>query len=116
MTTSQTRGTITRDATDTTVISTVVPCQWTIPPTPGGQAFDPGLLNVRYSTGQGSPPVALGYVPSAVDCSTFGGGWFYDNPNVPTRILVCPTTCTVLTNAQNASVTFTYGCQTRPAG
>jgi hypothetical protein len=42
------------------------------------------------------------------DCGA-AGGWYYDNPQNPTKIIMCPTTCD---EVQGGKVTVVFGCET----
>jgi hypothetical protein len=51
---------------------------------------DPALVNLRRD---GQP---LGRVTGASACDDQPGGWYYDDPAQPARILTCPSTCSAL--------------------
>jgi len=89
-------------------------CEWDIPEPPKGQAFDPTKVNVEYSV-NGGPMQPLGMVQSAAECANVNGGWYYDNPADPKKILVCPDVCTEIQNADPASMSIKFGCNTIPA-
>jgi hypothetical protein len=89
------------------VVQSVVPCEWTIPPSSG---FDPTRVNLEYSP-PGGPPQLLTYVPSSTACAA-ANAWYYDNPSTPTRVLACPTACTRLMSSQQGSLKFVFGCPT----
>jgi hypothetical protein len=95
------------------ITDAMLACEWAIPPPPDGMELDPGLVNVAYSIGMGE--VELGQVPSSSDCANVAGGWYYDDPGQPTKILVCPQTCALLQGAPTASITIKFGCATVPA-
>jgi hypothetical protein len=94
-------------------VGTALPCQWKIPPTPAGQQFDPQKVNVRF-TPKGGSPQDFGYVAQA-DCSRASNAWYFDNPNQPTQVFVCPTTCDMLKASAGAEVDVAFGCATKPA-
>ncbi|MBW2455485.1 MAG: VWA domain-containing protein [Deltaproteobacteria bacterium] len=89
-------------------------CQWDIPAPPDGEQFVADLVNVLLSI-NGAPAQALGQVSSAADCATVNGGWYYDDPTNPTKILVCPDVCQQIQGADAAEVNIEFGCQTTPA-
>jgi hypothetical protein len=74
-------------------------------------AIDPSLINVNY-TPTGGMEVLLGLVPSAADCGT-SQAWYYDDPMMPTRILLCPAACTTVTADTGAAISILAGCQPR---
>jgi hypothetical protein len=71
--------------------------------------LDLKLINVVYAKGNGSEEV-IGQVDSAQACS--GGGWYYDDPAMPTRIELCPGSCDEVQADAEAEVRVVVGCQT----
>ena len=53
-----------------------------------------------------SPPGPMVYA----DCSATSGGWHFDNPSAPTKILLCATSCAVPLSASTAKVEILLGC------
>jgi hypothetical protein len=98
------------------VTSAKLDCSWAIPPAPPGQTFDPGLVNVEFTPSM--PPQAMPkpiyYVPSAASCGA-AGGWYYDNPQKPTKLLVCPSTCTTIQADDAGKIDILFGCTTLTA-
>ena len=66
-------------------------------------------VNVEYKPDAQSPAQTLPFVNGAAECGT--GGWYYDDPQNPTQILLCPETCTAVQGA-GAGITVTFGCAT----
>ncbi len=85
-----------------------VACQYEIPEVQGTIVYD--LVNVAYSVG-GQPLTAIPNVPSAAACG-LAGGWHYDDPAVPTAIVMCPSTCEALQTSADTEVEIVYGCET----
>jgi len=85
-------------------------CTYTLPPAPEGRAIDPTLVNVSVGGTSGAPS---GIVPMAsqgvAESCSATGGWYYDNPNAPAAIKLCPATCAALGQGQ---VDVQLGCQT----
>jgi hypothetical protein len=105
--------TTTSNQTITTTVTqtSTLPCEWSIPaPTTAGQTFDPAKVNITLSSGGSSD--TLGQVPTLADCPA-GGGWYYDVPSAPTRILTCPATCTTIQSTTDAKVSVVVGCTTK---
>jgi hypothetical protein len=109
-TTSQTVSTT---VTTPSVISTPLSCQWGIPAAPTGQTFDPAKVNLQL-TPAGGQPTQFGHLESSQDCTRAGGGWYYDDPRQPTKVLVCPQTCDVLKASTGGRVDILFGCATIP--
>jgi hypothetical protein len=94
--------------------STPVPCEWKIPMPPEGETFDTDKVNVDFATGS-NPSQRVGAVGSAAECAQVSGGWHYDDPANPTKVMVCPQTCQVIQGATDARVDVLFGCATEPA-
>lgn len=70
--------------------SASVPCTFLLP-TPGEQyEVDYAAVSLRQITVGGD--TALERVADAGECTAVGG-WYYDNADAPTRILLCPSSC-----------------------
>lgn len=92
-------------------------CEYTIPPPPDGETFDPSQVNVEFFDGADVSLLDLGYVESAAACGGVSHGWYYDDPAAPTTILLCPQTCDSVQGFPAMSrVSIQFGCATVPAG
>lgn len=89
-------------------------CEYDIPPPPDGEDFDPDQVNVEFDDGAGGT-LDIGRVDSAAECAGVTDGWYYDDPMAPTRIIVCPQTCTKIQGFDMASISIEFGCATVPA-
>jgi len=92
-----------------------LPCEYSIPVPPDGNVFDPEQVNVEFEDGQGGG-FDVGYVESEADCASVDQGWYYDDPQNPTAILVCPQTCVAIQGVLGSGVRVVLGCATIPAG
>jgi hypothetical protein len=89
------RGTISTFVTTQHVQTTALACEFEIPKAPDGMQFDRTKVNVRL-TAMGMA-TDFSHVTSAADCTNFGDqGWYYDDPNTPTKIEVCSNTCATI--------------------
>jgi hypothetical protein len=95
--------------------SSPVACSWEIPPPPAGEVFNRDQVNVIFDPGTGSTET-FGRVDDPAQCASVTDGWYYDDPVNPTRVLVCPQTCTKIQAAAAASIEIQFGCATIPAG
>jgi hypothetical protein len=94
------------------VANAQVPCVYDIPPDPGGQMIDFGKVNVSYKSDPSAPEETFPNVPGgAPDCGS-NGGWYYDDPQSPTKIILCPTTCEHVQGGAMGSVSVKFGCAT----
>jgi hypothetical protein len=95
----------------TTVTSTQLPCDWGVP-----AGIDAGLTNLEFTpdTTAASPTIQqLGHVSDASVCANaVGDAWYYDNNSAPTKVTVCPSTCTTITAAPNPQMSLIFGCST----
>ncbi|MBW2524021.1 MAG: VWA domain-containing protein [Deltaproteobacteria bacterium] len=89
-------------------------CEWDVPTPPDGEQFAADQVNVEYAV-NGAPPTPLGHVDSYADCASVNGGWFYDDPANPTKIIVCPDVCQIIQSSTDAQIDIKFGCQTVPA-
>lgn len=86
-------------------------CEWAIPDPMGDDPIDFGKVNVDFDDGMGGAQT-IGKVEAPADCANVVDGWFYDDPQNPTKILVCPQTCTKIQGVPNATMTIKFGCET----
>lgn len=86
-------------------------CQLDIPE-PGEGTPDYGKVNVAIvDPSDGDNRITLANVGSEQDCDETEGGWYYDDPQSPARIFLCPASCSELTgNAWDVEVLL--GCET----
>jgi uncharacterized protein YegL len=90
-------------------IKNALSCEYGIPAAPNGQTIDYDAVNIVY-TPTGGAPDTLTYNK---DC-TGGTGWHYDDPNKPTRILICNTSCDAIKAANgNGKIELQFGCATK---
>ena len=82
-----------------------VACEFALPPPPAGEQLDPMAVNVVLND------QVLGYSKDCVDQS----GWTYDNPNAPTKVLLCSAACGIAKTATDGKVTIAFGCKTKIA-
>lgn len=103
------------DQITTEVITHVtMPCQWTLPSPPDDSELDPELVNVEFASASGSQKI--GKVVSRDKCDEVAEGWYYDDENEPTQILICPQTCDWIQGKPEAEMRIKFGCKTEPAG
>jgi len=89
----------------------LVPCDLEIPPAPPGATLDHGQVNLSYATSQCNYQ-PLYYVDTATHCGPTGG-WYYDDPALPSRVKLCPSSCDIVSQP-NVSMRFSVGCRTLP--
>jgi hypothetical protein len=95
-----------------------VPCEFQVPPAPGGQEIDPALVNVTFQRASGERAL-VGAAGSAEGCEDTGG-WYYPDPREPSTVRLCPSTCDEVTThliaasvrGRSARIDLAYGCST----
>ena len=90
-----------------------LPCEFMIP-APSTGMLDYAKVNVRFK-GSTTPEETIPYVQRIDRCDPMRGGWYYDvDPAVgtPSRIMICPTTCSQWKSDQSATVSLAFGCRT----
>ena len=93
---------------------TAVACSYLLPTESAeGEAIDPDLVNVAYSTGGASE--TIGQVANEAACASAVNAWYYDDPNDPSTIEFCPQTCELIQGEAAAEVEIVFGCATEPA-
>jgi hypothetical protein len=90
-----------------------IECSFPVPDAESaGQPVDPSLVNLSYDDGSGEEPVTIPQVPDADACGN-DAGWYYDDPEIPTEIHLCPATCTLVQGGPpGASLDVVLGCAT----
>jgi hypothetical protein len=83
-----------------------LPCDYALP---AGAGQDPGLVNLERIHADGSTTTVPG-VGNAAACDAARGGWYYDDPQAPKRIVSCPATCESFADAVEVNVVL--GCPT----
>lgn len=88
-------------------------CQYFLPATTSdGKQIDPFQVNVTVTPSDGTESGVL-YASNAGTCDATTGGWYYDDANAPTKILLCPTTCNAVKADPMTKVNVLLGCKTQ---
>ena len=67
---------------------------------------------MKYTPGDGSPTETFKQVTDQGACNG-GPGWYYDDPQNPQSLVMCPATCDELLNGpQGSQVDIQLGCST----
>lgn len=84
-----------------------IPCAFAIPAPPEDAEIVPDEVNV-YLSAEGGEPELVRYVERESAC-TLEGGWYYDNPDDPQIVYLCPAVCG---EDREGSVDIAFGCRT----
>lgn len=88
----------------------VLGCTYAIPLPTSGQP-DYNQVNVEYTPSGGSPQT-IPFVGSAAACPGDGNGWYYDDPQNPTQIILCDGICQTVSADDMGSIKIRLGCAT----
>jgi Mg-chelatase subunit ChlD len=102
---------VTHTETRTEVQNKPVQCEFRRPDPPDGDMFDKTKVNVTYTAA--GKTTKVGKANSVAECPP-EGGWYYDNEDTPTKILVCPATCAAIQSAPDIDVSVLLGCASEP--
>ncbi len=87
-------------------------CEYDIPePQDGEEEFDPTKLNIKYTPGGMGSAINIPKADNQGDCGSVHG-WYYDDNTNPSKIYLCPATCTMVQSDATALVELTFGCPT----
>jgi hypothetical protein len=87
-------------------------CEFQMPKS-NGQPTDPTKVVVQY-TPAGQSGQKLTQVTDAGKCGSVNDGWYYDDNNNPTKIVLCPTMCTNVGNTTGGKMEVLLGCKAPP--
>ena len=85
-------------------------CSFEIPEPPDGVEFDKDEVNLELVTD--NLELQVSRVDSPADCGLVDHGWYYDDPDQPTTINMCPQTCDLAQSAIDGEVNIAFGCET----
>lgn len=83
-----------------------IACDILIPAPPAGRTFDKEKVTLTYSSGTNGP-LALTY---DAQC-TGSNAWRYDNRSTPTRVVLCPSTCSTVQADAKAVLNVGFACE-----
>ncbi|MBW2733648.1 MAG: VWA domain-containing protein [Deltaproteobacteria bacterium] len=89
-------------------------CEWSLPLPPADETLDLTKINVIFVDGNGTGTL-IGKVESSADCGGVEQAWYYDDATNPTKVLVCPQTCTWIQGDSEARIDVKVGCRTEVA-
>jgi hypothetical protein len=86
-------------------------CQWTIPPPPAGQTFDPQKVNVEFTDRGSGTKETIFYADNESLCDPTLGGWYFNDNANPTQVVACPASCTKIEGVTDGGVAVGFGCE-----
>jgi len=76
-------------------------------PTSDGGIIDPSEVSLEFTPGAG-PKEQLDNVGDASQCTD--NGWYYDNPQNPAHIDLCPAACDKVKADNSGKIDVLFGC------
>lgn len=103
------------DALDA-VRTSAIACEFVLPtPDSSKGVLDPNSVDVLFTPGKNDPTETIRKVASKDGCGATTGGYYYDDPNSPTKVILCPASCDVVGKAtSDAKVELSLGCIVKP--
>jgi hypothetical protein len=92
------------------VQSSGIACDFDIP-TPDAGTIDPNKVNVDFKPDNMADEPILNVPGGLADCGP-AGGWYYDDPQNPTKIILCPATCNSI-QGRPGEIHVEFGCDTK---
>jgi len=87
-----------------------IPCSLEIPKAPEGESIDLGAVNLLAGSLGIDCSSPIYHVEAAQDCGA-EGGWYYDHPDSPKSVELCPTSCESVSRP-GSRLRFSIGCAT----
>lgn len=95
----------------------VISCEYTLPIPPASEGtLDLESVELQFTPGKNDPTLTIKKVADASACGATTGGYYYDDPKDPSRVVLCPASCTAVRGGTlDAKVDLVFGCikQTR---
>ena len=78
---------------------------------PTAEAADPTKVQVRLTPAGGGAAQTLVQVTDGSKCDANPDGWYYDDANKPTKILLCKGICDIANSTQGSKIEALVGCK-----
>jgi hypothetical protein len=90
----------------------VISCEYTLPIPPASEGvLDLESVELSFTPGKNDDPITIKKVASADACGATTGGYYYDDPKNPSKVVLCPASCTGVRGATlDAKVELVFGC------
>jgi len=93
-----------------------ISCEYVLPkPSPQQGILDLKSVEMKFTPGENDPVTTIRQVADKDACGATTGGFYYDDPKAPERIVLCPATCKAVRDGGELSkVDVVLGCILRP--
>ena len=92
-----------------TIRGAALPCDFALPAS-AAAGMQVGQVNLRYEDAGGQQRI-IGAVRDQKSCNPTQGGWYFDDPGAPKRLVACERSCSDM-NAGGGTVKVLLGCPT----
>ena len=82
-------------------------CEFLMPAADGGKV-DASKVELRYTSGSTGVEETFPKVDGVGNCN--GDGWYFDDNNAPTKLILCPDSCNKVKNDSTGKVNVSLGC------
>ncbi len=89
--------------------SKALACEYVVPEPSGNKPIEFDKVAVKHIDGAGVEK-EIPHAKTAADCGV-GPGWYYDEPQKPKKILLCPASCQVVQGDQDGKLDVFFGCK-----
>jgi hypothetical protein len=80
-------------------------------PDPSKGTLDPTSVVIDFTPGENDPAQKFRRVETASGCGATSGGFYYDDPKAPKRLILCPASCeAVKKGTADAKMDVVLGC------
>jgi hypothetical protein len=86
----------------------MVACEYKMP-VPEAGTINPKLVQIEFTPSTSNDPVEIPKKNGASDCGN-DPGWYYDNDTNPTKIILCPSTCSLVQGDDKGKLDILFGC------
>ncbi len=87
---------------------TALGCEYQMPTSEEG-TVNPNLVKVAYTPGGATEAQSIPRRMTPEECDA-SGGWYYDDNDAPTKLVMCPVTCDAMRSDSNGKVDILLGC------
>ncbi|MGK3990395.1 vWA domain-containing protein [Sorangium sp. So ce136] len=89
--------------------ASALPCELLIPEPPEGATLDKSRVAVKLAPGS-SGALEIPKADDESDCGA-GPGWYYDDEQLPTKIILCPASCAAIQGEVHTGLNVLFGCE-----
>ncbi|MBX3199162.1 MAG: VWA domain-containing protein [Labilithrix sp.] len=101
-----------------TIRTSAIGCEYVLPtPPPDKGVLDLDSVELNFTPGDNDPTVNVRRVANKAACGATTGGFYYDDPKTPERIILCPASCELVRGAPaeaKPKLDVVLGCIRRP--